>query len=84
MFIFVLINDSIAQQKKTGTAEGVLRASQGRIYPPWSLMLAPILASHECRARHTEEAHFRLKIKRAGILFSMARIHRWSRLMVIG
>jgi hypothetical protein len=42
-------------------------------------MLEPILASHEHRAQRTEEVHFGLKIKRAGILFSTARIHRWSR-----
>jgi hypothetical protein len=36
--------DSIAQQKATGTAKGDLRASQGGLYPPWSLMLALILA----------------------------------------
>jgi hypothetical protein len=38
-------HDSIAQQQGTGTAEGVLRASQGRLYPPWSLMLTTIVVS---------------------------------------
>jgi hypothetical protein len=34
-------HDSIAQQQGTEAARnGVLRASQGRLYPPWSLMLA--------------------------------------------
>ena len=42
-FCFGLISDSIAQQQGTEAAEGVLRASQGRLYPPWSLMLAIIL-----------------------------------------
>jgi len=46
-------------------------------------VLAPILASHECQAQHTEEVNFGLKIKRVGILFSTARIHRWSRSTVI-
>ena len=39
--------DSIAQQKATRIAKGDLRASQGGLYPPWSLMLAHILAG-EC------------------------------------
>jgi hypothetical protein len=30
-------------QKVTGTAEGDLRASQGGLYPPWSLMLSHII-----------------------------------------
>jgi hypothetical protein len=37
-------HDSIAQQQGTEAAEGVLRASRGRLYPPWSLMLATFLA----------------------------------------
>jgi hypothetical protein len=54
LFLFLLIGlyssagcfelDSIAQQKATGTAKGDLRASQGGLYPPWSLMLSHILA----------------------------------------
>jgi hypothetical protein len=55
MFVFILFFgiyssagcfelDSIAQQKATGTAKGDLRASQGGLYPPWSLMLSHILA----------------------------------------
>jgi hypothetical protein len=36
--------DSIAQQKTSGAAKGYLRASQGGIYPPWSLMLSHIFA----------------------------------------
>jgi hypothetical protein len=54
MFVFILFFgiyssagcfelDSIAQQKATGTAKGDLRASQGGLYPPWSLMLSHIL-----------------------------------------
>lgn len=39
--------DSIAQQKENGTAKGDIRAPQGGLYPPWSLMLAHILAG-EC------------------------------------
>jgi hypothetical protein len=38
---------SIAQNKATGTAKGDIRASQGGLYPTWSLMLAHILAG-EC------------------------------------
>jgi hypothetical protein len=43
LYIFGLISDSIAQQQGTEAIEGVLRASRGRLYPPWSLMLATFL-----------------------------------------
>jgi hypothetical protein len=36
-------NDSIAQQKATETTKGDLRALQGGLYPPWSLMLSHII-----------------------------------------
>jgi hypothetical protein len=39
--------ESIAQQKAIETTKGDLRASQGGLYPPWSLMLSHILAG-EC------------------------------------
>jgi hypothetical protein len=36
-------HDSIAQQKATETTKRDLRALQGGLYPPWSLMLTHIV-----------------------------------------
>jgi hypothetical protein len=40
--------ESIMQQKATGNAKGDIRASQGGLYPLWSLMLSHILEGGEC------------------------------------
>jgi hypothetical protein len=56
--------DSIAQQKATGTTKGDLRASQGGLYPPWSLMLSLILA-RGCFS--FEVVHWVTKCKKKGL-----------------
>jgi hypothetical protein len=51
-FLFCgLIMTPYPNRKATGTAGGVLRASQGRLYPPWSLMLAINLVTGSRRTR---------------------------------